>query len=96
MRPAGYFSQLLLQALEKLAAPDRGVTLQELAEHTQIGKQIVRNLIPKMKLHGRIRISGERRVPGRNRPAAEYALPVQQPAANDAVMNLSAAMRVWG
>lgn len=96
MRPAGHFSQVLLQAVEQLAAPERGVTLQELADHTQIAKAKAAQMLKAMKFHGRVSIARTRRVDGRNRPVAEYALPVPQDAANDVVMNLSAAMRIWG
>ena len=53
-------------------------------------------MLKAMKFRGRVCIPRTRRVEGQNKPVAEYSLPVDQGAANDAVMNLSTAMRVWG
>ena len=96
MRPAGEISKALLQAVEQLATVDRGVTLREIAAHAQVGLDAARSLIPKMKRHGRICICGERKVAGRNRPAAEYGLPRQQDAANDAVAGVFLLAQAWG
>lgn len=97
MRPAGEISLALLQAVEQLAAAGRGATLREIAAQAQVGLDAARTLVPKMKRYGRLVICGERRVPGRNRPAAEYALPHQVHAANEAdFVGLSQAMQLWG
>ena len=100
MRPAGEVSQALLQAVQQLSTPDRGATLREIAEHAQVGLSRATQTIKDMRRYGRIAICGARKVPGRNRPAAEYALPVPVPvvsvAANDAVFGLSQAIQLWG
>ena len=96
MRPAGEISLALLQAVGKLATTERGVTLREMAEWAGVSACAARHAVGNMKRYGRLVMCGERKVAGRNRPAAEYGLPRQQGAANDAVMNLSTAMRVWG
>lgn len=93
MRPAGEISKALLQALANASG---GLTLRELAAAAQVGLDAAMKTIKNMKRWGRVCVKGTRRVPGRNRPVAVYALPVTQGAANDAVMTLSAAMRVWG
>lgn len=95
MRPAGEVSLALLQAVQQLATAERGPTLRELAAHAQVGLEQASQTVKNMRRYGRLLICGQRRVPGRNRPAAEYAIPVAD-AANDAVIGLSAAMQVWG
>ena len=93
MRPAGEINQALLKALSEAG---RGLTLRELAAAAKVGLDAATQTIKNMNRRGRVCVADTRRVPGRNRPVAVYALPVQQEAANDAVMGLAAAMRVWG
>ena len=93
MRPAGDINKALLQALSVSSA---GLTLRELAAAAQVGLDAATQTIKNMNRRGRVCVKGTRRVPGRNRPVAVYALPVQQEAANDAVMGLAAAMRMFG
>ena len=77
MRPAGEVRLALIQAatdiVRELGVPDRGATLAELCARAQVGRDCARNLVPKMKSAGALRIVGERRVDYRNRPVAEYA-----------------------
>ena len=96
MRPAGEISKALLQAVEKTATAERGLTLREMADLAGVPACAARHAVGNMKRYGRLVMCGERKVPGRNRPAAEYGLPQQQDAANDAVMDLAAAMRMFG
>ena len=97
MRPAGEISLALLKAVERLWTPERGPTLAELAEATGWPKSIASQTLKDMKRYGRLLICGDRKVPGRNRPAAEYALPHQIHAANEAdFVGLSQAMQLWG
>ena len=96
MRPAGEINTLLVSAIAQLATAERGPTLDELARATQVAKDKASQMLKAMKFRGRVCIPRTRRVEGQNKPVAEYSLPVDQGAANDAVMNLSAAMRVWG
>lgn len=95
MRPAGTVSQALLKAVQQLATPERGPTLREIAAAAELDVTVARRAIPNMKRYGRIRICGERRVQGRNRPVAEYGMPVvRAEAAND--FSLSMAIAAWG
>ena len=55
------------------AASGQGATLSELVQRSCVGLQVARNLVPKLKSRGQLQIVGTRRVPGRNRPVAEYA-----------------------
>ena len=96
MRPAGEINKVLIGAIGQLATADHAPTLDELARATQVAKAKVSQMLKVMKFRGHVCIPRTRRVAGRNRPVAEYALPGGMGAANDAVMSLSAAMRVWG
>ncbi len=77
MRPAGDPHLALLQAAHAIrlerASSGQGATLQELVRRSQVGYQVARNLVPKLKTRGQLQIVGSRKVDGRNRPAAEYA-----------------------
>lgn len=77
MRPAGEVRLALIQAARditrELGMPDRGATMAEMCARAQVGRDCARNLVPKMKSAGALRIVGERRVDYRNRPVAEYA-----------------------
>lgn len=100
MRPAGEISLAIEQAVEKLWTPDRSPTLAEIAAHlvaVGVAFKAIRNTVPKMKRYGRLVICGQRKVPRRNRLAAEYALPHQVHAANEAdFVDLSQVMQLWG
>ena len=101
MRPAGEVSTTLLQVVQSLWTPVRGPTLGEIAAAAALGGVAVsaaRNTVANMKRYGRLVICGERKVPGRNRPAAEYGLPQQisSTAANDAAFGLAQAIQLWG
>lgn len=100
MRPAGEISLAIEQAVEQLWTPERSPTLGEIADHLMkvgVAFDAIRNTVPKMKRYGRLVICGQRKVPKRNRPAAEYALPHQVNAANEAdFVGLSQAMQLWG
>lgn len=96
MRPAGETTKTLLQVLAVACAEGGGMTLRELAAASQVGLDAATQTIKNLNRRGRVCVMKTRRVPGRNRPVAVYALPAQQPAANDAVLGLSLAMRAWG
>lgn len=96
MRPAGENTKLLLQVLSNACAEGGGMTLRELVFASQLGLDVTSQTIKNLNRRGRVCVMKTRRVPGRNRPVAVYALPAQQPAANDAVLGLSLAMRAWG
>lgn len=98
MRPVSDVALALLHAALKLSAAGRGATLNELAEHAQVGKGAARMLVPALKRRGRLQIVGTRRVSYRNRPVAEYAPPEPPGAANDAQADwaeLSRCMATW-
>lgn len=91
MRPAGEIRQAMLKAAQEAYAellermrkePEpadkmpRGVTLQEIAHRAQVGSKEARECIANCKRAGVLSIVGQRRVPYRNRPVAEYAPPM--------------------
>lgn len=96
MRPAGEISRALLQAVEQLATPERGVGLREMAERAGVQLEVARKTVCDMKRYGRLVMSGEHKVPGRNRPAALYDVPRQEAAANDAAAGFSLLVKAWG
>ena len=77
MRPAGEIHLSLLKAAHTIrmerAASGQGATLTELIARSCVGYKVARDLVPKLKRRGQLEIVGTRRVPGRNRPVAEYA-----------------------
>ncbi len=81
-------------------ATAHGATLRELQAQVrryQVGLQVARALVPKLVARGHLRIVGERRVPYRNRPVAEYA-PVERPDDLDTVApaeQLGACLKSW-
>lgn len=101
MRPAGEVSTTLLHVVESLWTPERGPTLSEIsaaAAVAGVALSAARTTVANMKRYGRLVICGERKVPGRNRPAAEYGLPqpISKTAANDAAFGLAQAIQLWG
>ena len=101
MRPAGEISLAIEQAVEKLWTPERSPTLAEIAAHLMavgVAFQAIRNTVGNMTRYGRLVQVRQRKVPGRNRPAAEYGRPQtdSNDAANDAVFGLSQALQLWG
>lgn len=77
MRPAGEVRLALIQAAQdivrEIGQPGRGPTLKEIYTRAQVGSDCARNLVPKIKKAGDLRIVGTRRVDYRNRPVSEYA-----------------------
>lgn len=84
MRPAGEIRQAILKATVDLiqeiseaskegGAPRKGATLAEIAARAAVARKDARVCISNCKRYGALEIVGERRVPNRNRPAAEYA-----------------------
>jgi len=78
-RPASETHLALLQAAHAFrserAESGQGATLLELVHRSQVGYQVARAMVPKLKDRGHLKIVGERKVDYRNRPVAEY-LPV--------------------
>jgi len=77
MRPKGEISLAMLQAAHSIkrerAASGQGPTLAELVARAQVGYKAARATVANLKRAGHLEIVGTRRVPGRNRPVAEYA-----------------------
>jgi hypothetical protein len=73
MRPAGEVRLALIRAAQDIFSEGRGATLVELAQRACVGREVARQHISNIKRAGLLRIVGERRVPYRNRPVAEYA-----------------------
>lgn len=104
MRPAGEVHLAVLQAAHALrlerAASGQGPTLAELVARSCVGYKVARDTVANLKRHGHLKIVGTRRVPGRNRLAAEYAptstLPVQPaPAEQPAWADLGTCLQAW-
>lgn len=76
-RPAGEVSLAMLQAAHAIrrerASSGQGPTLAELVARSQVGYKAARATVSNLKRAGHLEIVGTRRVPGRNRPVAEYA-----------------------
>lgn len=77
MRPKGEIHHALLKAVGDLATPDRGATLREIAERACVGTRAARYTLGYMHRIGVVVIARTRKVPYRNRPVSEYALPTQ-------------------
>lgn len=79
MRPVSECHLALLQAAHAIrrerAASGQGATLLELVHRSQVGYQVARDLVPKLRASGKLEKVGERKVDYRNKPVAEYAPP---------------------
>ena len=100
MRPAGEVHLAMLQAAHALrrerAQAGHGPTLAEMVARSQVGYKVARNTIANLRRHGKLEIVATRRVPGRNRPVAEYA-PVDpaEPAINPGWVDLGDCLSSW-
>jgi hypothetical protein len=101
MRPAGEVRQALLQAAGDLVYVEdgrpRGPTLQELAARAQVGAKAALTTVKNMTRSGALRPIGERKVPYRNRPVAEYApaLELEGCAEGPGFVDLGRLLAVW-
>ena len=99
MRPAGEVRLALIQAaaeiVRELGQPNRGATLAEMTARAQVGQQCARNLVPKIKQAGQLRVVHERRVAGRNRPVYEYAPAEQGATVHQGWADLGSALSAW-
>jgi len=100
MRPAGEVTLALLQAAHAIrverAESGQGPTLAEMAARACVGYQVARNLVPKLKSRGHLQIVGTRKVPGRNRPAFEYApADPSAPTTGEGWVDLGNALQHW-
>ncbi len=65
----------LLAAVGELATPERGATLREVAARACVGLVAARHALCYLRRSAAVVIVRTRRVPYRNKPVAEYALP---------------------
>lgn len=81
-RPQGEVCLAILRAAHSIklerASNGQGATLRELVARSQVGLQVARNLVPKLKARGHLEIVGEQRVAYRNRPVAQYLPTVKE------------------
>lgn len=100
MRPASEPHLALLQAAHAIrverAQSGQGATLQELVHRSQVGYQVARALVPKLKDRGQLQIVGERKVDYRNRPVAEYApADLDAPVIGEGWVDLGNCLATW-
>ena len=104
MRPAGEVHLALLQAAHAIraerASTGQGATLLELVHRSQVGYKVARALVPKLSARGQLTKVGERKVPYRNRPVAEYVPTDMVEASTEPVIgagwvNLGDALHHW-
>lgn len=72
MRPAGEVRQALMTAAGRLATPERGPTLLELAADAKVGYEAAMATVKNMVRARVLEIPRTREVDYRNRPVAEY------------------------
>jgi hypothetical protein len=96
MRPKGEVHLAVLEAVKAIATPERGASLRELAAYARVGLVTARYTAANLTRSGALVIIRTRRVTYRNRPIAEYSLPLDT-AIDDAPMGaaLGAALSVW-
>lgn len=104
MRPAGEVHLALLQAAHAIraerASTGQGATLLELVHRSQVGYKVARALVPKLSARGQLTKVGERKMPYRNRPVAEYVPTDMVEASTEPVIgagwvNLGDALQHW-
>lgn len=104
MRPAGEVHLALLQAAHAIraerASTGQGATLLELVHRSQVGYKVAHALVPKLSARGQLTKVGERKVPYRNRPVAEYVPTDMVEASTEPVIgagwvNLGDALQHW-
>lgn len=86
-RPQGEVMLAVLRAAHALKAErpssGQGASFRELVARSQVGLQVARHLVPKLKKRGHLEIVGAARVDYRNRPVALYAPVVRETMASD-------------
>ena len=102
-RPPSETHRAIVQAAQALkrerAGSGQGATLLELVHRSQVGYKVARALVPKLAQRGQLQVVGQRVVPGRNRPAYEYAPVEPEPVPAEPVRagwcNLVGCMTDW-
>ncbi len=96
MRPAGEVRLALLNACSRLATPERGPTLREMAAAACVGLTAATHTVKHMSRAGQVRIARQRRVDYRNRPVAEYVPAALAPDDDAGFVDLGSVLQVWG
>ncbi|WP_313571986.1 hypothetical protein [Comamonas terrigena] len=94
MRPAGDVSKALLEAVQRLATDERGLTAQEIAAAAKVGLKVAQQTLLNMRRYGRLDVPRTRRVPHCKKPVAEYALPCRKAVAP--LDGFTQLQRCWG
>lgn len=95
-RPQGEISQAMLQAVQALATDSKGATLREAAAYARVSLRPARQTLGNLRRAGAVVIARTRRVPYRNRPVAEYALPPDGPDAVPTTSGIGLLAAAWG
>lgn len=99
MRPAGEIRMALLQAAADMAhiadGRERGPTMQELAARAQVGVKAACTTVKNMTRSGALRVVDKRKVPHRNKPVAEYALPRAETPPDDEYVDVARVFNLW-
>ncbi|MBY0455243.1 MAG: hypothetical protein K2Q11_10245 [Burkholderiaceae bacterium] len=97
MRPSGEVRAALQAACEKLAQPDQGVTMREMAAAACVGVDAARRTVDNMRRAGQIAVVGKRLSTHCDKPVLQYALvkPCPALAQSDGCIGLAQTMGVW-
>lgn len=93
MRPVGEVRVALQAACQKLAQPDQGVTMREMAIAACVGVEAARRTIDKMRRSGQIEVVGQRMVDHCDKPVLQYAPAKRCP--SDGCIGLTQVMGTW-
>lgn len=96
MRPAGEVREALYKTCVRLARPERGPTLRELAAGACVGLDAARRTVNNMCRAGLLVVPRDRVVPYRNRPVAEYVpVPAACGQSPQGAAALASVLQVW-
>ena len=97
MRPAGEVRLALMNACVRLATPERGATLREMAAVACVGLKAATHTVKNMsRAGGQLCIARQRHVAYRNRPVAEYVPAGLMPDEQAGFADLGSVLRAWG
>lgn len=85
----------LIRAVGELATLDSGPTLREVAARACVGVHAARIALQDLRRYDHVVIARTRRVPYRNKPVAEYALPHAAPGSEGAGNGMAALLSAW-
>lgn len=92
-RPRGEIADALMDAMDRLATPQRAPTMLELAQAAQVGRLAAERTLSNLVRRGAVKIARRRWVAYRRSPVAEYVrcTPADQAAAQAAAAEQGAA-----